>query len=70
MPGKHINDYQVRRFMVYQKEHSISTAALKCGFSRASAYRVKANPQLPSQREVSRTWRLTRTRGVVKKQKA
>ena len=43
--------------MESQKKDCISTAALKSGFSRASAYRLRADPQLPSARQTSRTRR-------------
>ena len=48
MPGKQINDYQVRIFMEHCKQHSISQAAVKSGFSPASGYRVNNDPQRQS----------------------
>ena len=48
MPGRHITDCQKRLFMKLRKTHSIEVASAKAGFSRATGYRVAADPPLPS----------------------
>ena len=48
MPGRHITDCQKRLFMKLRKTHTIEVASAKAGFSRATGYRVAADPPLPS----------------------
>ncbi|NEJ02627.1 IS21 family transposase [Rhizobium leguminosarum] len=49
MPGRHLTDHQMRLFMKLRQEHRIEVAAAKASISRATAYRIENNPQLPSQ---------------------
>lgn len=53
MPGRHINDHQMRLFMKHRSKHSTPVAAAKAGFSRATAYRIEKDPRLPSQKKGS-----------------
>ena len=48
MPGVHITDHQMRLYMDYRRTLSPEAAAAKAGFSTASAYRIEADPRLPS----------------------
>lgn len=48
MPGRHINDHQMRLFMKFRHSDGVATAAAKAGFSTASGYRIGHDPQLPS----------------------
>lgn len=54
MPGRHINDHQMRLFMKHRSKHPTSTAAAKAGFSTATAYRIEKDPRLPSQKKAPR----------------
>ena len=56
MPGKRITDLQVNKYKALRGEHSQEAAAAKTGISVASARRVEAATQLPSQR-AARHWR-------------
>ncbi len=56
MPGKRITDLQVNKYKALRGEHSQEAAAAKTGISVASARRVEAATQLPSQRR-ARHWR-------------
>ncbi|RYC27844.1 IS21 family transposase [Ciceribacter sp. F8825] len=49
MPGRQITDHQMRLFMKLRQEHTVEVAAAKASISRATAYRIEKNPQLPSQ---------------------
>lgn len=52
MPGMHITDRQVRRYMSSRKDgYSQVSAAASAGFSELTGRRIEANPVLPSQRE-------------------
>jgi hypothetical protein len=52
MPGLHITDRQVRRYMSSRREgHSQAAAAARAGFSERTGRRIEAEPRLPSQRE-------------------
>jgi hypothetical protein len=44
----------MRLFMVHRQTHSPEVAAAKAGFSTATAYRIEADPRLPSQKKVRR----------------
>jgi hypothetical protein len=58
MPGKHITDQQVRRYMQSRKDgYGQATAAARAGFSESTARRVDKNPALPSQRDRVRRYR-------------
>jgi hypothetical protein len=54
LPGLHINDHQMRLYMSYRQTLSPEAAAAKAGFSTASAYRIEADPRLPSQKPAPR----------------
>ena len=58
MPGKHITDQQVRRYMQSRKDgYGQATAAARAGFSESAARRIDKNPALPSQRDRVRRYR-------------
>ena len=44
LPGRHITDRQKRLFMILKKTDTIEVAAAKAGFSRATGYRLAADP--------------------------
>lgn len=50
MPGRHINDHQMRLYMKFRHSDGVATAAATAGFSTATGYRIAHDPQLPSQR--------------------
>lgn len=54
MPGVHINDSQMRLYMRSRHTDAPATAAAKSGFSTATAYRIEADPRLPSQKKKPR----------------
>src|SRR6202158_1696055 len=54
LPGRHITDCQTRLFMSFRQTETVSVAAAKAGFSAATAYRIKEDPRLPSQRKAPR----------------
>ncbi|MGN8021344.1 IS21 family transposase [Phyllobacterium sp. 22229] len=54
MPGRHVTDHQMRLFMKYRQAHSVEVAASKASISRATAYRLNKEVQLPSQGKVPR----------------
>ena len=56
VPGKRITDLQVNKYKALRGEHSQEAAAAKTGISVASARRVEAMTELPSQRP-ERHWR-------------
>jgi transposase InsO family protein len=51
LPGLHINDRQMRLYMRSRHTDTPAVAAAKAGFSTATAYRIEADPRLPSQRK-------------------
>ena len=52
MPGMHITDRQVRRYMEHRRQGKTQfVAAAKAGFSERSARRIEVVPELPSQRD-------------------
>ena len=52
MPGIHVTDRQVRRYMSSRKDgYSQAAAAARAGFSERTGRRIEAKPVLPSQRE-------------------
>jgi hypothetical protein len=57
VPGKHLNDQQVRMYMDYRRSHSQETAAAKAGISERTARRIDGDPSLPSQRKQPRAYR-------------
>ena len=54
MPGRHITDCQMRLYMRSRQSHVPTIAAAKAGFSTATAYRIEADPRLPSQKKERR----------------
>ena len=54
MPGRHVNDHQMRLYMKFRHTHAVPIAAAKAGISTATAYRIEGDPRLPSQRQVQR----------------
>jgi hypothetical protein len=50
MPGRHINDHQMRLYMKYRKTSSVAAAAARASISLASAYRLEGDTRLPSQK--------------------
>src|SRR4030081_389001 len=44
----------MRLFMSFRQSETASVAAAKAGFSAATAYRIKEDPRLPSQRKAPR----------------
>src|SRR5712691_5078354 len=54
LPGRHITDCQMRLFMSFRQTETASVAAAKAGFSTATAYRIKEDPRLPSQKKMPR----------------
>jgi len=58
MTGARLTDRQVWRYMDERRHgHTQATAAAKAGFSERTARRLDADPALPSQRGLRRTWR-------------
>ena len=57
MPGLHITDHQMRLYMSIRKNHETTVAAAKAGISRATGFRVDADPRLPSQKAAPRARR-------------
>ena len=58
MPGRHVTDQQMRLYMKFRQNEMMKTvAAAKAGFSTATAYRLEADPRLPSQRKAPRARR-------------
>jgi hypothetical protein len=54
LPGRHINDCQMRLYMSFRQTETPTVAAAKAGFSAASAYRIEQDPRLPSQKKAPR----------------
>ena len=54
MPGRHVTDRQKRLFMKLKKTHTIEVASAKAGFSRATGYRLAADPSLLSREAAPR----------------
>ena len=54
MPGRHINDHQMRLYMKYRKTSSLAAAAARASISMASAYRLEGETRLPSQKQTVR----------------
>ena len=54
MPGRHINDHQVRLYMKMRQTVSPRSAAACAAFSTATAYRLERDAQLPSQKKEPR----------------
>jgi hypothetical protein len=54
LPGRHVTDHQMRLFMKFRQNDTVSVAAAKAGFSPATGYRIAADPQLPSHGQAPR----------------
>lgn len=54
MPGKPVNDQQVRVYMHDRTRHTQRTAAARAGFSERTARRIEADPRPPSRRRIER----------------
>ena len=54
MPGRHINDHQMRLDMKHRLTESVAVAAAKAAISVASAYRIENDRRLPSQKQIPR----------------
>ena len=54
VPGRHINDHQMRLYMKYRQTDSPPVAAAKASFSPSTAYRIEKDPRLPSQKKGGR----------------
>ena len=57
MPGLHITDQQVHRYMSQRHHHSQAVAAAKAGISERTARRIDKDPRLSSQKDRERHWR-------------
>lgn len=57
MPGCHVTDQQMRRYMTLKMTNPVAVAATKSGFSQATGYRLQADPTLPSQKKAPRSGR-------------
>ena len=51
MPGRHVNDRQMRLFMKYRQSATVPVAAAKAGFSPATGYRLAKAAVLPSEQD-------------------
>jgi hypothetical protein len=49
LPGRHVTDRQMRLYMKFRQTNDPAVAGAKAGFSTATAYRIEADPHLPSQ---------------------
>jgi transposase InsO family protein len=54
MPGRHINDHQMRLYMKFRANNPAPVAAARASISIATAYRIDKDPRLPSQNKPSR----------------
>ena len=54
MPGRHVTDHQMRLYMQFRQRNGLQAAAAKAGFNTATAYRIEADPRLPSSRKAPR----------------
>jgi hypothetical protein len=54
VPGRPINDRQMRLYMKSRQSETPAIAAAKAGFSTATAYRFESDPRLPSTRKAPR----------------
>jgi len=54
LPGQHVTDCQTRLYMKSRQTSAPAIAAAKAGFSRATAYRIEADPRLSSQKKQPR----------------
>ncbi len=54
MPGRHINDHQMRLYMKSRLTETKPPAAAQAAMSLTSAYRIENDPRLPSQKALPR----------------
>jgi hypothetical protein len=54
LPGCHVTDHQMRRYMKFRQTDSPPAAAAKASFSPSTAYRIEHDPRLPSQKDDAR----------------
>jgi hypothetical protein len=55
LPGLHVTDHQMRLYMSFRPTtDTVDIAAAKAGLSRATGYRIEADPRLPSQKKARR----------------
>jgi len=54
MPGRHINDHQMRLYMKSRLTENKPTAAAQAAISLKTAYRIERDPRLPSQKSAPR----------------
>jgi len=54
MPGRHINDHQMRLYMKSRLTETKPAAAAQAAMSLTSAYRIESDPRLPSQKALPR----------------
>jgi len=54
VPGRHVNDHQMRLFMKFRQNDAVAVAAAKAGFSAATGYRLAQDPRLPSTKRPAR----------------
>ena len=54
MPGRHINDHQMRLYMKSRLTEKKPAAAAQAAISLATAYRIENDPRLPSQKPLPR----------------
>ena len=54
MPGRHVTDHQMRLYMQFRQRNGLQAAAAKAGFNTATAYRIEADPRLPSSKKAPR----------------
>lgn len=54
VPGRHINDHQLRLYMTARHHLPVSAAAARTGISPATAYRLERDPRLPSEKRTPR----------------
>ena len=54
MPGRHVTDHQMRLYMKYRQTDTTAVAAAKASISTATAYRIKKDTRLPSQKKAPR----------------
>ena len=57
MPGRHINDQQVRLYMRLRADHTQITSAAKAGLSVATGRRTENDPRPPSSKRQRRVYR-------------
>src|SRR3546814_14638037 len=54
MPGRHVNDHQMRLYMKLRHTHAVPIDAAKASISTATAYRIEGDHRLPSQKHAQR----------------